>query len=197
MSMNCYSLFTSVDGEPTSRDLELRITDDMRLVWGKDPVRDARPLAEVIEIRLWAEKPKIADPAGRALIKFTDGMSVKVSGAFATGAPDTIRARTYLEFLRHLHRCLAPGHKRNIRFLRGTANGSPAKGWTVFAVSAGIDVALFVFLWMNMRADAQWFVRPGLIIFALLGLVAAASFGQATYGRRYDPDRIPTDLTPS
>ena len=194
--MEGYTLYTSIGGALVPRDLDLRITDDLRLVWGEDPVRDARPLADITEIRLWTEKPEIADPAGRALITFADGMSVKVSGAFMTGAPDAARARTYLEFLRHLHRCLDPGRKTNIRFLRGFANGSPTKGWTFFAVGVVIDIALFVFLWMNIRADAQWFVRPGLILFALLGLIAAANLGQATYGRKYDPDRLPSDLTP-
>lgn len=194
--MDGYSLNTSIDGALQSRDLVLRITGDLRLEWGKDPVREAQPLADITEIRLWAEKPKIADPAGRALIRFADGKTIKVSGASVTGAPDRVRARTYLEFLRHLHRCLDTRQKTEIRFLRGFAKGSPVKGWTVFAVCAAVDLALFVFLWTNMRADAQWFVRPGLIIFGLLGLAAAASIGQATYGRRYDPARLPRDLTP-
>ncbi|MEM8731169.1 MAG: hypothetical protein AAGF79_14755 [Pseudomonadota bacterium] len=194
--MKSYSLFTSIDGSLLPRDLELRVTEDLRLDWGEDPTRATRRLADIAEIRLWVEKPKIAASAGRALITFVDGQSLKVSGADLTGAPDAIRARTYQKFLHHLHACLDSGQKDNVRFLRGVANGSPAKGWTFFAVSAVIDLALFVFLWTNMRADAQWFVRPGLIVFALLGLVAAAGLGQATSGGRYDPDRIPNDLIP-
>lgn len=196
MSMERYSLFTSIDGALLPRDRELRITEDFRLVWGEDPVRDAQPLADITEIRLWTEKPEIADASGRAMIKFINGKSVKVSGAYVTGAPDAERARTYLQFLRQLHRSLDSGQKARIRFLRGFANGSPAKGWTLFAVAAAVDVALFVFLWTNMRADAQSYGRPILVLGALLGLGLAASLGQATYGRKYDPENIPSELTP-
>lgn len=191
-----FNLLTTIDGVIPWRRTQLRITDDGRLVWGDDPQRAGRALADLREIRLWCEKPKLTEPVGRAELRFADGARVRVAGGAFAGSPDAVSSRTYRDFLRHLHAALNAADRNRISFRRGLPGGSPLRGWIAGIFLACLDIGLVAFVFMNMREDASAFVAPAIIVFGAAGLVGAAGVGQALAGRHYDPDRIPSDLTP-
>ncbi|MBF9029721.1 hypothetical protein HKCCE3408_04870 [Rhodobacterales bacterium HKCCE3408] len=168
----------------------LTLTDAPALDWGSGPVS----LSTLRGIRLWTEKPEYTARVGRAELTFLDGPPLIVTGGARMGGPDAGQARTYRAFLDALH--AAVPRDGRIEFRRGLKGGSPARGWTTFAIIAVIDLALLIWLWGAMREDAHALVRPGLILFALLGLCLAAGAGQAMAGRSYDPRSIPRDLVP-
>jgi hypothetical protein len=191
-----FSLLVTVDGVIPWHRARLRVTEDGRLAWGDDPRRAGRALADLRAIRLWCEKPKLTWPVGRAELRFADGLRLRVSGGAFTGSPDAVSARTYLNFLRHLHAALGATEPSHVSFRRGFPGGSPLRGWMVGIFLACLDIGLVAWLLINMRADAQAFVTPAIILFGAAGLLGAAGAGQVFAGRQYDPDRIPPDLTP-
>lgn len=195
--MHSHPLIAAVNGAVLPRELTLSITEEANLEWRGKTDHGMQPLAEIRHIRLWAEYSGVGRPAGRAEIRFADGTRIWVSGATRTGASDIDRARVYRAFLQRLHDTLTAQQKAEIAFRRGLANGSPAKGWTAFAVCLALDVALVGFFWNHMREDVQWIARPILVVFGLAGVVLAASVGQAMAGRSYDPNALPDDLLPS
>lgn len=197
MSTLSHPLYTAINGDVIPREMTLRVTDAAAFEWRKDGDLEARPLADIREIRLWVVTRKIASTSGKAEIRFADGTRLRISSTTLNGAKDTVRDQSYRRLMRDLHDALTPEQMAHIVFRRGLANGSPAKGWTAFAVCAAVDVAVIAFIWVSMRDDAQWFVRPALVVFGLAGLVLAASVGQAMAGRTYNPAALPSDLFPS
>ena len=197
MSTLGHPLYTAINGAAIPREMTLRVSDAAALEWRKDGDFEARPLADIREIRLWVVTRKIGSTSGKAEISFADGTRLRISSTTLNGAKDTVRDQSYRTLMQELHGALTTEQMAKIVFRRGAANGSPAKGWTAFAVCAAVDVALIAFIWISMRDDAQWFVRPVLIVFGLAGLVLAASVGQAMAGRTYNPAALPSDLFPS
>lgn len=191
-----YSLLATIDGVVPWHRMPLRLTDDGWLAWGDDPRRTRRALADLREIRLWCEKPKLTWPVGRAELRFADGLRLRVAGGAFTGSPDAVSAQTYLHFLKRLHAALGAAERSRISFRRGLPSGSPLRGWIVGIGLACLDVVLVALALMHMREDAAPFVVPAILVFGAAGLVGAAGAGQAFAGRIYDPDKIPADLTP-
>jgi len=191
-----FSLLATIDGVTPWHRMQFRVTEDGRLVWSEDPRRAGKVLADLREIRLWCEKPKLTWPVGRAELRFADGSRVRLSGGAFTGSPDAVSARTYLHFLRNLHAALGEADRNRISFRRGLPGGSPLRGWIAGIALACLDIVLVALTLINMRADASAFVVPAVLVFGAAGLVGAAGAGQAFAGRQYDPDRIPSDLTP-
>lgn len=197
MSTRGHSLYTAINGAVIAREMTLRVTDQATLEWEDDGRLEEQPLADIREIRLAVMVRSMATTSGKAEIRFADGTQLRITAATLVGAKDTRRDESYRRLMLELHAALTPERRSKIEFRRGLANGSPAKGWTAFAVIAAVDIALLVFLWVYMRDDAQWFVRPALILFGLASLVLAAVAGQAMAGRTYDPTALPSELFPS
>lgn len=191
-----FCLLVTIDGVVPWHRALLRVTQDGRIVWGDDPNRSGRALADVREIRLWCEKPKLTWPVGRAELRFVDGLRLRVSGGAFTGSSDAVSAQTYRHFLGQVHAALGAADRNSISFRRGLPGGSPLRGWAVGVVLACMNIGLVAWPLMNMRADASAFVVPAIVVFGAAGLVGAAGVGQAFAGRQYDPDKIPSDLTP-
>lgn len=197
MSSFGHLLYAAIDGAVVPHEVALRVTGEATLEWEKEERVEARPLSDIREIRLWVVVRELASRSGKAEIRFSDGFRLQISSMTVNGAKDSVRDEAYRRLMRELHDALTPKQRAEVDFRRGLAKGSPAKGWTVFAVCAVLDAAIIGFLWTNMRDDAQWFVRPMLIVFGLAGLALAASVGQAMAGRTYNPSALPSDLFPS